>query len=44
MVTIQAVHSEDYGTYTCVSINPLGNTDGIIKLYGKYRKISDNSK
>ncbi|XP_065204686.1 lachesin-like [Planococcus citri] len=33
MMTIHKVQPEDYGTYTCVSINPLGNTDGVIKLY-----------
>lgn len=36
IVNINAVSSSDFGTYTCVSINPLGNTDGVIKLYGKY--------
>lgn len=35
MMTVHTVNPEDYGTYICVSINPLGNTDGIIKLYGK---------
>ncbi|KAK7574132.1 hypothetical protein V9T40_011323 [Parthenolecanium corni] len=33
IVNINAVSSSDFGTYTCVSINPLGNTDGVIKLY-----------
>lgn len=39
MLTIHKVQQEDYGTYTCVSMNPLGNTDGVIKLYGKLFKI-----
>ncbi|XKL69346.1 hypothetical protein PGB90_007115 [Kerria lacca] len=33
IMIIHKVDPEDFCTYTCVSINPLGNTDGIIKLY-----------
>lgn len=36
IMIIHKVDPEDFCTYTCVSINPLGNTDGIIKLYGMY--------
>lgn len=35
-LTIRSVTPADFGTYKCVSRNSLGDTDGSIKLYGKY--------
>ncbi|XP_017881798.1 neurotrimin-like [Ceratina calcarata] len=35
-LTILSVEMSDYGTYKCISKNSLGETDGSIKLYGKY--------
>lgn len=32
-LTIKAVSKADYGSYTCVAKNSLGETDGTIKLY-----------
>lgn len=32
-LTIKSVSPSDYGTYTCVAKNSLGETDGTIKLY-----------
>lgn len=31
---ISNVSSEDFSSYKCVAVNALGETDGIIKLYG----------
>lgn len=33
-LTIRNVSSTDFGTYTCVAKNSLGETDGTIKLEG----------
>lgn len=33
---ISNVSAEDFSSYKCVAVNALGETDGIIKLYGKY--------
>lgn len=35
-LTINQVKHTDFGTYHCVSKNPLGATDGSIKVYSKY--------
>lgn len=34
---IRTVGPADYGAYKCVAKNSLGETDGTIKLYGKFR-------
>lgn len=33
---ISNVSSEDFSSYRCVAVNALGETDGIIKLYGTH--------
>jgi len=33
---ISNVSAEDFSSYKCVAVNALGETDGIIKLYGWY--------
>lgn len=40
---ISNVSAEDFSSYRCVAVNALGETDGIIKLYGWYTNniISD---
>lgn len=35
-MTIFSVTQADYTTYKCVAKNPRGETDGSIRLYGKY--------
>lgn len=35
-LTIFSVSMADYGMYKCVAKNPRGETDGTIRLYGKY--------
>lgn len=32
-LTIKSVSPSDYGSYSCVAKNSLGETDGTIKLY-----------
>lgn len=34
---IKKVGRNTFGTYSCISKNSLGDTDGTIKLYCKYR-------
>jgi hypothetical protein len=36
LLTIVKLKSSDFGTYKCVAKNPRGETDGTIRLYGKY--------
>lgn len=36
-LTISHVEMGDFGAYRCVAKNSLGDTDGVIKLYRKYR-------
>lgn len=36
-LTIFNVSMVDYGTYKCVAKNPRGETDGTIRLYGKFK-------
>ncbi|XP_026680471.1 neurotrimin-like, partial [Diaphorina citri] len=38
-LTIKAVTKQDFGAYKCVSKNSLGDTDGSIKLYGRYNAL-----
>lgn len=38
-LTISSVSSSDFGSYKCVSRNSLGDTDGSIKVYRKYRYV-----
>jgi len=33
-LTIEAVASNDFGTYRCIAKNSLGEADGAVKLYG----------
>lgn len=35
-LTFFNVSEKDYGNYTCVAINKLGNTNASIILYGRY--------
>lgn len=35
-LTINSLTSKDFGTYKCVSKNSLGDTEGSIRLYGKF--------
>lgn len=35
---ISNVSTEDFSSYRCVAVNALGETDGVIKLYGKDTK------
>lgn len=37
-LTIKNVAMSDLGAYKCVAKNSLGDTDGLIKLYRKYRQ------
>lgn len=41
-LTIINISSGDDGIYKCVAKNPRGETDGIIRLYGKHRPITWN--
>lgn len=34
-LTIRNLKPEDFGSYTCVAKNSLGETEGTIRLYGK---------
>ena len=36
---IKKVGRSTFGTYSCISKNSLGDTDGTIKLYRKYNAI-----
>lgn len=36
-LTIFSVSMADYGMYKCVAKNPRGETDGTIRLYGKFK-------
>lgn len=36
-LTISSVSLSDFGSFRCVSKNSLGDTDGAIKLYRKYK-------
>lgn len=36
MLKIKNITKEDFGLYKCIAKNSLGETDGIIKLDGKY--------
>lgn len=38
-LTIMNVSSGDDGIYKCVAKNPRGETDGVIRLYGKFKLI-----
>lgn len=40
-LTIFSVSMADYGMYKCVAKNPRGETDGTIRLYGKFRTKID---
>lgn len=33
---ISNVSAEDFSSYRCVAVNALGETNGIIKLYGRF--------
>jgi hypothetical protein len=35
MLMIRSASKSDFGSYKCVAKNALGETDGVIKLYGK---------
>lgn len=35
-LTITEIQEQDYGEYKCVAKNPRGETDGNIKIYGKW--------
>lgn len=37
-LTFFNVSEKDYGNYTCVATNKLGNTNASITLYGEFRK------
>lgn len=39
-LTIKEVDIGDFGTYKCVVKNSLGETDGSIKVYRKYREVA----
>lgn len=36
VLTIHRVQPEDYGSYKCVTKNPLGETEAMVKLFGMY--------
>ena len=36
MLKIRSVKRSDFGSYKCVAKNSLGETDGVIKLDGKF--------
>jgi hypothetical protein len=36
---IRSILSHQFGSYRCVAVNALGETDGFIKVYGKYSFI-----
>lgn len=40
MLKIRRVNKSDFGSYKCVAKNSLGETDGVIKLEGKFPKIN----
>ena len=42
-LTINDVDIQDFGSYRCVAKNSLGDTDGAIKLYRKYRKTTEHA-
>ena len=39
MLKIRSVKRSDFGSYKCVAKNSLGETDGVIKLDGKFSVI-----
>jgi hypothetical protein len=39
MLKIRSVKRSDFGSYKCVAKNSLGETDGVIKLDGKFPVI-----
>lgn len=39
-LTIKNLKPEDFGPYTCVAKNSLGETEGTIRLYGKMTFVS----
>ena len=40
-LTVRDLQPSDFGTYKCVSKNPLGDTEGTIRLYGEYSAARD---
>lgn len=36
-LNVKAVSQNDFGSYRCVAKNSLGDTDGTIKLYSRFR-------
>jgi hypothetical protein len=36
-LTIRSVRPQDFGPFRCIATNSLGETDGKIKLYSKYK-------
>lgn len=36
-LTVRNLQSGDFGNYRCISKNSLGETEGSIRLYGKFK-------
>lgn len=41
-LTIRSLESKDFGNYVCISSNPIGKAEGVVRLQGTYHKYMGN--